>query len=156
MPRLGNSIASQLMKNGEHRKGDCKSTRLVKKELSGVWKITTLMATVSLTLQVGGACCCSQTTEARKVSGIGLHLPRVYTPCRVDSQILVLRLPQYLHVPTQNSKDLQKSTNSCNPKARKSSRDSSTLVSIRSLTHCSHRSKRASDTGSRPVDTRQP
>ena len=32
----------------------------------------------------------------------------------------------------------------------KSSRDSSTLVSKRSSTHCSHRSRRASDTGARP------
>ena len=59
------------------------------------------------------------TPEARKVSGIVFHLPGVQTPCRVSSQILVLRLPQLLHGPTQNSKDLEKSTNSCDPLARK-------------------------------------
>ena len=41
-----------------------------------------------------------------------LHLPRVLTPCWVGSQILVLRLPQFLHAPTQNSKDLEKRTDS--------------------------------------------
>jgi len=56
--------------------------------------------------------------EARKISGIGLHLPGVYTPRQVGSQILVLRLPQFLHAPTQNSKDLEKNTSSCDPKAR--------------------------------------
>ena len=35
---------------------------------------------------------CPQTAEARKVAGIGFHLPEVYTPRRVGSQILVLRL----------------------------------------------------------------
>jgi len=39
----------------------------------------------------------------------------VHTPCRGGSQILVLRLPYFLHVPTQNSKHLDKSANSCNP-----------------------------------------
>ena len=54
-----------------------------------------------------------------KLSGLGFHLPGVHTPRRVGSQILVLRLPQFLHAPTQNSKDLEKSTNSCDPSARK-------------------------------------
>ena len=62
-----------------------------------------------------GRVCCPQTPEARKVFGTRFHLPGVYTPCRVDSQILVLRLPQFLHAPTQNSKDLEKSTSSCDP-----------------------------------------
>jgi len=65
------------------------------------------------TLQAGSVCCCPQTPEARKVSGIGFHLPRVYTPRRVGSQILVLQLSYFLHAPTQNSKDLEKSTGSC-------------------------------------------
>ena len=46
---------------------------------------------------------------------IGFHLPEVYTPRRVGYQILVLRLPHFLHAPTQNSKDLEKSTKSCDP-----------------------------------------
>jgi len=53
--------------------------------------------------------------EARKVSGIGFHLPGVYTPRRVGSQISVLRLPHFLHAPTQISKDLEKITDSCDP-----------------------------------------
>jgi len=78
VPVSANPIASQLVKNGAHKTADRKSTRLVNKELSDLWKIST--------------------------PGIGLHLPGVHTPRRVGSQILVLRLPQFLHAPTQNSK----------------------------------------------------
>ena len=67
------------------------------------------------TLQVGRVCCCHQTPEAMKISRIGLHLPGVYNPCRVGSQILVLQLPWFLRGQTQNSKDLEKSTSSCGP-----------------------------------------
>ena len=87
----------------------------------------------------------------------------------LGSQILVLRPPQSLHAPAQNSKDLEKSTNSCDHSTRKatgdhqsyrlnlccvpplkSSRDSYTLVSTQSSTHCSLGSRRAFDTGGRP------
>jgi len=57
--------------------------------------------------------------EARTVSGIEFHLPGVHIPHQVGSQILVLQLPHFLHPPTQNSKDLEKVTNSCDPYARK-------------------------------------
>jgi len=60
-----------------------------------------------------------QAPEDRGVSGSGFHLPRVYTPRRAGSQILALRLPYFLHAPTQKSKDLEKSANSFNPKAGK-------------------------------------
>ena len=74
-----------------------------------------LRVTVSPYISGRKVCCCPQTLEARKVSGIGFHLPGVYTPRRVGSQILVLRFPQFPHAPTQNSKDLEKSTCSCVP-----------------------------------------
>jgi len=40
-PVSANSIASQLVKNGAHGTSDCKSARLVNKELSDLWKIPT-------------------------------------------------------------------------------------------------------------------
>jgi len=40
-PVSANSIASQLMKNGAHRTGDCESTRLINKQLSNLWKMPT-------------------------------------------------------------------------------------------------------------------
>ena len=40
-PVSANSFASQLVKYEAHRTGDRKSTRLVNKELSNLWKITT-------------------------------------------------------------------------------------------------------------------
>jgi len=41
VPRLGNSIASQRVKNGAHRTFGPESIRLVNKELSVLWKIPT-------------------------------------------------------------------------------------------------------------------
>ena len=109
-----------------------------------------------------------QTPGARKVFGVGLHLPGVYTPRRVSSQTLVYDFFNFL-LATQNSKDLEKNTNRCDPKSRKAiggaknlsphtpsvcpfmtSRDSSTLVSYESSTYCFHRSRRAFDTGGQP------
>jgi len=40
-PVSANSIGSQLVKNGAHKTDGCKSTRLVNKELSDLWKIPT-------------------------------------------------------------------------------------------------------------------
>ena len=58
-------------------------------------------------------------TESKKVFGSGSYFPGVFTPCQVGLQILVLRFPHFLHVPTQNSKDLGKSTHSSIPKPEK-------------------------------------
>ena len=57
------------------------------------------------------------TTESRNVSGIGVHLPGLHAG--IGSQILVLRFPHFLHEPTQNSNDLEKSTNRSDPNAGK-------------------------------------
>ena len=113
-PVSANSIASQLVKNGAHKTSDCEPTRLVNKQLSDLWKIPT-PGGMSKTFQAGRVCYCPQRLEARKISAIGLHLPGVHTSRRVGSQILVLRLPQFLHAPTQNFKYLEKSTSSCDP-----------------------------------------
>jgi len=40
-PVSANSIASQVVKNGAHKTGDRKSTTMVNKELSDLWKIPT-------------------------------------------------------------------------------------------------------------------
>jgi len=47
-PVSANSIDSQLVKNMAHKPGDRKSTRLVNKELSDLWKIPAPKVTVSL------------------------------------------------------------------------------------------------------------
>jgi len=39
VPRFGNSIASQMVKNGAHKTSDRELTRLVNKQLSDLWKI---------------------------------------------------------------------------------------------------------------------
>ena len=89
----------------------CQQTAVLPVEDSYTWGSQYLW-----TLCTGGACCCPQTFSLsckRKVSGIGFHLPGVHAPRWVSSQILVLQLPHFLHALTQNSKDLEKSTNSC-------------------------------------------
>ena len=40
-PVSANSIATQLVKNGAHRAGDCESSRFVNKQLPDLWKIPT-------------------------------------------------------------------------------------------------------------------
>ena len=43
--------------------------------------------------QVGGACCRRpQAPEPRKVRWSGFYLPRVYTPCRLDSRFVVFAI----------------------------------------------------------------
>ena len=123
----------------------CQQTAVWPMEDSNTWGSQYLR-----TLQARRVWCCPHTPEARKVSGIGFYLPRVYTPHRVGSQILVLRLPHFLHAPTQNSNDLEKWTNSCDPKARTTTGGRKELPSNRSSTHCSHRRRRALQTGGRP------
>ena len=49
-PVSANSIASQLVKNGAHRTGDRKSTRLVNKEQSDQWRSQHLKVAISLNL----------------------------------------------------------------------------------------------------------
>jgi len=114
-PISANSIALQLVKNGAHKTGRSKSARLINKELSELWKVP-IPEGNSVSVPLGrGAYFRPQAPEAMKVSGSGFYIPGVYTPLRVDSKILVLRLPHFLHAPTQNSQDLEKSTNSCDP-----------------------------------------
>jgi len=69
--------------------------------------------------QAKGAWYRRQALDAEEVAEAGFYFPRLYTPRRVGSQILVLRLLHFLSPPTQNSKDLENSTNSCHPKAGK-------------------------------------
>jgi len=47
---------------------------------------------------------------------LGVHLPGVYTPRQVSSELLDMRFPYILHAPNQN-RDLEKSTDSCYPYA---------------------------------------
>jgi len=114
-PVSANSITSQRVKNGAHKTGGRESTRLVKKQLSDLWKIPTPEGhCISEPFRPEEFAAALRRLKPGKSPGVGFHLPGVYTPRRF-SQILVLRLPQFLHAPPQNSKDLEKSTSSCNP-----------------------------------------
>jgi len=81
-----------------------------------------LRETVYLFLSGQGTSWRLHAPKIRKVFGSGFYLPGVYTPRRVGSQILLLQFPHFLLVPTQNSKDMEKSTNSCDPNAWKTIR----------------------------------
>ena len=100
-PVSATSIASQLVKNGAHRAGDRESTRLVNKELSNQWKIPTAEGHSI-----------SEPFRSEEVAALR-RLKQGKSP-GLDS-IIPERLPHFLHAPTQNSKDLEKSTNSCDP-----------------------------------------
>ena len=47
-----------------------------------------------------GACCRPQAPEVKKMAGTELYFPGVYTPRRVDSQILILQFLHFVHAPT--------------------------------------------------------
>jgi len=104
-PIQANSIALQLVKNGAHE-----STRLVNKELSDLWKIPTpdghRISEPFSPEELAATLICLKPERS-------LDWILVCTPRWVGSQILVLQLPRFLHVPTHNSKDLEKSTSSC-------------------------------------------
>jgi len=71
-----NSIALQLVKNAAHKTSDREPTRLVNKELSDLWKNPTPEGhSISEPFRPEDVCCCPQMPEARKISGIRLHLP---------------------------------------------------------------------------------
>ena len=85
------------------------------KELSDQWKIPTPEVTVTLNPLGRRSLLLPSDAWRQESPGIGFHLPWVHIPRWVGSQNLVLRFPQFLHAPTQNSKNLEKNTNSCDP-----------------------------------------
>ena len=104
-PVLAKSITMRLVKNVAHRIRYRESTRLINKELSDRWKVSTpevhSISEPFRAEELAAALRCLG--PARKVSRIGHYFSRGYTPHQVGSQILVLLLPQFLHAPTQNS-----------------------------------------------------
>jgi len=84
VPRLG-KLHRLATRGGAHRTGDRESTRLVNKELSDLWKIST---------PEGHSISEPFTPEEfaaalrRKVSGIGFHLSGIYTPCQVGFNLI--------------------------------------------------------------------
>ena len=104
------------MKKEAHKTGDRKSTRLVIKELSDIWKIPTPEGhSISEPFWPEELAAALRRLKPGEFLGLDYIFLEVHTIHRIGSQILVLRLPQFLHAPTQNSKDLEKSTNGCDP-----------------------------------------
>jgi len=106
--------ASQLVKNGAHMTGGRESTRLVNKELSDLWKMPTPEGhSISEPFRPEEFAAALRRLKPEKSPGLDSTFPKFIL--HAGSQILVLRLPQFLHAPTQNSEDLEKSTSSCDP-----------------------------------------
>ena len=140
-----------------HKTGSRESTRLINKALSDLWKVPTLEGhSVSdpFRSEVLAAALRRLRPESLRVwkpSSRSLYS----TSGRLSK--LVLWFPHFLHALTQNSKIWRRALiiAICCVSPLKSSRDSSTVVSNQSSTPCSHRTKRAFDTGGRP-QTRSP
>jgi len=117
---IGLVSISKNTQRGEPREGTCHPPRVHQAQQQravrpmegpNTWKKQYLWP-----LHARGAFCCPQATEARKISGSGFSFPEfIFHTGWVSSQILVLWFPHFLHAPTQNSKDLEKSTNSSDP-----------------------------------------
>jgi len=95
------------VKNGAHRTGDRESTRLVNKEMSDLWKIPTPEGhSISEPFRPEELATALRRLKPGKSSGLDSIFPEfILTPGRLSN----------LHEPTQNHKDLEKSTNSCDP-----------------------------------------
>ena len=105
-----NSIASQLVKNWAHKTGGCDSTKPINKQLYDLWKIPT---------PEGHSI--SEPFKSEEFDASLTHLRPGKSPAMDSifselilhtSQILVLRLPQFLHAPSQNPKEPEKNTHS--------------------------------------------
>ena len=160
-----NSIASQLVKNGTHRTRDRKSTRFINKELSDLWKITTPEGhSISELFRPEKLAAVLRRQKPGKSPGLDSIFPEfvlharsalkswfcdVLTSCmhqlkipKICRRALIVAIPK-----PENPLESQRATvlYLCCVSPLKSSRDASTLVSKQSSTHCSHKSRWASD-----------
>ena len=159
----------ETRENGAHRSWHRESNRLVNKELSDLWRIVATEVTVSLKLEELAAFLNRLNSE--NSSGLDsiflefiLHArsaPKSWFYGSFISRMRQLKIPkiwcrELIVANLKPEKPLgSRRTNSNVPisllsVSLTSSRDSSTLVSIQSLSHCSLRSRRVFDMGGRP------
>ena len=167
-PVSANSIASQLVKNGAHKTSDRKPTRLVNKELSDLWKIPAPEGHSISELFREVFAAALRRLKPGKSPGLDSIFPELILHAGsalkswfcdfLNSCMRQLKIAKIwrkaLVVAIQPEKPLGSQRAIvlylCCVSPLKSSRDSSTLVSKQSPTHCPNRSRRASDTGGRP------
>jgi len=153
-PSRPNSIASQLVKNGAHKTGGCKSIRLVNKQLSDLWKIPAPEGhSISEPYRLEELAAALGRLKPGKSPGLDsiftefiLHIGSALKFWFCDFLTSCMRL---LKIP----KIWRRALVVAIPKPEKpleDPKDSSTLVSKQSSTHCSNGSRRASDMGGRP------
>ena len=90
---------------------ECKSTKFVNNKLSDLCKVSTSEGNmISGPLAPSGQrTLLTPSTTWSQENLQEIIFCRVYTPRRMSSQILVMRFFHFLHAPTQNSQDLEKS-----------------------------------------------
>jgi len=167
-PDSPNSIASQLVKNGAHRAGDRESTRLVNKELSDLWKIPTPEGrSISEPFRPEELAAGLRRLKPGKSPGLDSIFPEFIlhagpalkswfcdflTSCMRQLKIpKIWRRALVVAIPAWSQKShwgTQRATVPylCCVSPLKSLRDSSTLMSTQSSTHCSLGGRRAFDT----------
>jgi len=92
--------------------GSCKSTRLVNKELSGLWKVRTPKGnSIPGPFRPEELAGTLRRLKLGKSLGLDSIFRGVCTPRRVSSQTLILRFPRFLFAPSSI-----KGINSCDPK----------------------------------------
>ena len=159
-----------MVKNGTHKTSDRKPTRLVNKELSDLWKIPTPEGhSISELFRPEEFAAALRRLNPGKSPGLDSIIPtfilhagtalkswfcdflnsfmRQLKIRKIWRRALVVAIPK----PEKALEDPRAIVlYLCCVSPLKSSRDSSTLVLKQSSTHCSHRSRQASDTGGRP------
>ena len=111
-PISANSITSQLVKNQAHKNASHKSTN---KKLSDPWKVQKPGGnSISGPFTPEELAAALRHLKPRKSPGLDFIFPELYSMPGWLSN-LGFTISYFLHAPTQNSKDLENSTDSCNP-----------------------------------------
>jgi len=91
-------------------------TRLVYKEVSDLWKVPTSEGDSILSPFTPEELANTlKHLKSGKSPSLDSIFPEFILHTGSSLEILVVRFLHFLHAPTQNSKDLEKSTNSCDP-----------------------------------------
>jgi len=169
-PVSASSIASQLVKNGAHKTGDCKATRMNDKEMSALWKIPTPEGhSISEPFRPEELAAALRRLKPGKSPGLDsifsefillvgsalkswfcdfisscmrqLKIPKIWR------RALIVAIPKP-EKPLGTQRVIVPYL--CCVSPLKSSRDSSTVMSTQSSTYCSLGTRRVFDTGGRP------
>jgi len=112
-PITANSTAPQLVKNGTYRTKNMDSDRLVNKEVSELWRIST---------PKDKCISCLPATKTRESPRSWLHMPGARLERWQCLKVLAIQISIFLPPISQAPKNLEESSSSCHPKTEEARR----------------------------------